>query len=422
MTSCNQILLGKTKINESHIGFGHSKNVHPSGELLKFSGEDHLITIAGTGCGKGVSSVIPNQLSYTGPIICVDPKGEQYAVTHRRRIEMGHKVVLLDPFGVTPYQSDTFNPLDIRLLSNFDVELDSFTIAHLLSGKGSLEDPFWDNWARSIVAAYTSYVIDFLPAKDKNLGHIRSFIAKDMAYEIACILDSHEKKLKPGVKDAFASYLNIPSDRTRPSVDSTAANFFTSLFSEKLDRFMSKSSFDLLDIVSGKPTDIYLVMPPDKLRSHDRLFKLIIATLFKAILSRKNIPQNRTLFMLDECAALGHFEMLENIVGLCRGYGMQLQMVFQDTGQLKSIYKEGAHTLLNNCGVWQIFGVKKFNIAKEIGELTGIDPYKILNMAKDEQLLLIDNEVHFPSKKLNYLYDEEFAGLFDPNPYHEKTI
>ena len=81
-------------------------------DALLYEGDSHLMTIAPTGAGKGRSVIIPNLLNYAGPVIVVDPKGENYHVTARYRREvLGHRIVKLDPFGQTKDgPSDSFNP------------------------------------------------------------------------------------------------------------------------------------------------------------------------------------------------------------------------------------------------------------------------------------------------------------------------
>src|SRR5690349_19336221 len=67
-------------------------------ETLTYSGDSHLMTIAPTGAGKGRSAIIPNLLQFPGPVVIIDPKGENYHVTAGRRRALGHEVILLDPF------------------------------------------------------------------------------------------------------------------------------------------------------------------------------------------------------------------------------------------------------------------------------------------------------------------------------------
>src|SRR5699024_6627977 len=87
-----------------------------SNDLLRYNGNRHLITIAPTRSGKGVSSIIPNILTYPKNLVVVDPKGENCDYTYHRRQQMGQDVYVLDPFGVSNYArqegANSFNPLD----------------------------------------------------------------------------------------------------------------------------------------------------------------------------------------------------------------------------------------------------------------------------------------------------------------------
>src|SRR5271166_5979410 len=45
----------------------------------------HVLTIAGSRAGKGVSLIIPNLLFYPGSALVIDPKGENARITAGRR-------------------------------------------------------------------------------------------------------------------------------------------------------------------------------------------------------------------------------------------------------------------------------------------------------------------------------------------------
>src|SRR5690554_496613 len=115
------------------------------------SGGGHLMTIAPTGAGKGVGAIIPALLRHPGPVIVIDPKGENYAVTARRRRELGQRVVLLDPFYVTGARSDSFNPLDLLARDDPGLADEAGVLADLLSPLTLREDPFWNNRARQTI-------------------------------------------------------------------------------------------------------------------------------------------------------------------------------------------------------------------------------------------------------------------------------
>lgn len=94
---------------------------------------------------------------------------------------------------------------------------------------------------------------------------------EDLAYKIAVILDT-EKELPEAVADGFKSYLQIPGDKTRPCVDRTLYSYMHIFNSTGILKSLDTTSFDLNDFIKGKPLDIYIAFPVDKLRSHSRLF------------------------------------------------------------------------------------------------------------------------------------------------------
>ena len=60
----------------------------------------HMLSIAPTRSGKGVSLIVPNLLIYGGSILVVDPKGENAWLTAAfRRQRHSQKTVILDPWG-----------------------------------------------------------------------------------------------------------------------------------------------------------------------------------------------------------------------------------------------------------------------------------------------------------------------------------
>ena len=166
---------------------------------------------------------------------------------------------------------------------------------------------------------------------------------------------------------------------------------------------------------------IYIIVPPDKLTSHRALIKLWVGVLLKTITSREEIPDLQTLFLLDEAGQLGTFNYLYSIITLCRGYGLKCWTIWQDFQQLESNYPYDWQTLMNNCGMLQFFGCKNAQIARKIEEFAGVPAAQIQRMGPDQQLLLMDNVPTF-SRKLDYLTDPQYAGLFDPNPFYKKYI
>ncbi|MEJ0023762.1 MAG: type IV secretory system conjugative DNA transfer family protein [Alphaproteobacteria bacterium] len=112
------LLLGWRAKETARASIGFSQ---PGGQVTPIADEDpilydqdrHLLTIAPTGAGKGRGVIIPNLLRFEGSAIVIDPKGETWHVTARRRREMGQQVYLLDPFGAVSKRADSLNPFDL---------------------------------------------------------------------------------------------------------------------------------------------------------------------------------------------------------------------------------------------------------------------------------------------------------------------
>ena len=85
------------------------------GTVLGIGDDRHAVLCAGSRAGKGRSCLIPTLLEYSGSVLAIDPKGELANVTARRRKQLGQRVCILDPFGVTAARHGPlktgFNPL-----------------------------------------------------------------------------------------------------------------------------------------------------------------------------------------------------------------------------------------------------------------------------------------------------------------------
>ncbi len=418
-----QIPMGRRMSNRRSIGF-HStmlRRQQKLSSLIRAPDEKHLITIAPTGAGKFRSMLAAELLTYPGPVVCVDIKGEAYAVSARRRREMGQRVVRLDPFEVIGQSYDAMNFFDLFSLPNSDVETDAQMISSIISDVSAIsKDPFWDISGRGIVSGLIVYLARHRAKSQQNLKALRELLySDDTDYNLAVILDK-TKPMHPLAHGEIAAYLTQPERETRPSVLATARSYFKPLFSDRIESCFGKSTFPLTSVMNSEPMTIYLVIPPNKLESHRRLIRLWVATLMAAITARRQIPELPTLFLLDEAAQLGHFPPLLQAMTVGRGFGIRAHSFWQDLSQLMTCYPTEWRTIVNNCGVKQVFGMNDSFMATGLDELFHVPLRQLATLPSDEQLLLINGET-MRAKKLDYLSDREFQGLYDDNPYHGGT-
>jgi type IV secretion system protein VirD4 len=77
---------------------------------------------------------------------------------------------------------------------------------------------------------------------------------------------------------------------------------------------------------------------------------------------------------------------------------------------------------VNNCRVLQCFGALNQVAAAGMAELTGFgDGHGVLELAHDEMVLQLAGDEAVVARVPNYLTDPAFAGMFDANPYHDRT-
>ena len=88
---------------------------------LCYRGARHLLIVAPTTAGKGVSAIIPNLLTYEGSVVLIDPKGENSMICAARRGKgdpsrnipgMGQEFHAVDAFGITGLPVSCYNPID----------------------------------------------------------------------------------------------------------------------------------------------------------------------------------------------------------------------------------------------------------------------------------------------------------------------
>lgn len=403
--------------------------------IKKYNAEGHLITFAPTGAGKGVSVIIPNLLHYDGPIITIDPKGENFAVTARYRQEvLNQKIFLLDPFHNVEDEllqklnvnRARLNPLKIQTEDEDFVVNTAIMMAELLAGQSALhtKEPYWPDQGKMLLSGLLAHEmlharrLNREPSLRRVVDILFSKGAAGTDAELALLLD--EESPSDFTLQAIASILAVNADSTRTSIISFARQFLKILISESIIRSLEDATLDLAEIQKGEDFTVYIVIPPNKLQSHSALLQIWIRIILSSVMERKEIPEKRTLFLLDECAQLGALEELRTAVTLLRGYGLQVWMFFQDYSQIDRLYKD-SNTLVNNCGVVQAFGTTRAAAADPIAEVIGnISGNKLMNLDRTQQMLSVVGQRPHTAVLCNYLQDPLFRGRFDENPLHRR--
>ena len=253
---------------------------------LHYPGDRHLLTVAPTRAGKGVSAIIPNLLTYEGSTLVIDPKGENALITAETRHAMGHDVGIVDPWnlaagklGATPAR---FNPIDWLKPDDPDLAENAMLLAEALVVPSGGDNKFWDEEAKGLLFGLLLYLATEERERDtRTLGRMRDLLtlpdapiegSPDLSMpELLARMSTSEHPLVRSSANRFVS----KADRERASVLSSAQAQTHFLDSPRIRESLATSDFAFEALKTSK-LSIYLVLPSDRLDTFGRWLRLLI--------------------------------------------------------------------------------------------------------------------------------------------------
>lgn len=428
------------------------------------------LTISPPGGGKTTSSSIPILLTHDGPVFVFDIKGELWAVTARFRSEvLGRHVVVIDPFGVT--KSDDFrrgkpdslikdyrlNPFDWipEDKKQRDRMINAFAASFVIN-EGGFATHFDEN-AKILIRGYIDYMMS-RDVKARGLPILYQLMSENIE-EAQNTFDQMAQL--DGRAGAAANQINRVGSDERGSILSTSYRQIDWMGDSNIQETLSESNFDLRDFLKGN-MDIFVVLPEDQVKEHNRLFRMIMSLLMSMIVQSNpsDLPKKKMLFLLEELAQLGASPDVEQCIEVMRIRGVIVWTVFQALKQIEMFAKpdlflsvplkqiftnDDIHTmqwiqtlggkktvltktLSSNKGdsrqKMQVFGGSVSSGEGESIHETGVDLIQlneIRELSKDEQFVFLHGAKPIRCKKVRYFEHADFQGKYDPNPLEAKS-
>lgn len=356
--------------------------------MPRYVGHDddrHILTVAGSRAGKGVSLIVPALLTWPHSCISIDPKGELATITAARRgkgsewalpMEGNGEVYVLDPFkrvtGPAVHYRAAFNPLaDLNPDTDDGLDMagqiaDALVIQQEQGSAGS----HWTMNARAFLLGLVLYVAKTQEPASRNLITLRRLLlqgAEGMEAMLDRMIDIGD------VIGRAANSLRAKPKDERGSVISTCDTQTAWLEGGAMASVLQGSDFRLEDL-KAKRISVYLCLPATRLATHGRWLRLIVGMALEALERTGPLKagQHPVLFCLDEFAALGHMESIEKAAGQIAGFGVKLWPIVQDLTQLRRDYREAWETFMGNAGLLTFFGNTDLttleHISKRLGE------------------------------------------------------
>lgn len=457
---------GGTRLVQNPEGLELGRRLN-DGEVLRYAGDGHLITLVPTGGGKGVSSVIPALLHYPGSILVPDVKPELYAVTARRRREMGQRVVCIDGWEVVG-GTDGINPMDFIDIDSPDALDDAEIVADMLVtvGEQSSRDRHWNEEALAFLTGLVLHVKTTAPPELQNLPYVRKLVMlprgtseEPGAFE-QMLSDMLKNRSIHDLISRRAAALTQKAEAERSGVISAAQSHTHFLDSPRMRRVLSRTTFNLDELKTGRMT-VYVIIPARRLPRYNRLLRLVIGCAFIRISSIPGRPRHRTLVLLDEFTQLKRLGPVEEAFRLHRGYGVWFWLFVQDLAAFEEVYPRTWRSFLANAGVLQAFGTNDSYTAEELSKRAGettifvesenrsrgvtegrmdnvqegagqttsekgrrlIFAHEITTMdpAEEMQLLFVQGDDPHLAKRIVYYDDDYYLGQYDPNPQYREV-
>jgi len=407
-------------------------------------GFQHALLFAPTGSGKGVGFVIPNLLFWDHSVVVHDIKLENHGLTSGWRAKQGQKVFVWEPSnpdGIT----HCYNPIDWVSAKPGQMVDDVQKISNLIMP----EKDFWNNEARSLFLGVVLYLIAD-PTKTKSFGEVvRTMRSDDVVYNLAVVLDTLGKVIHPVAYMNIAAFLQ-KADKERSGVVSTMNSSLELWANPLIDAATASSDFNVQEFKKVRTT-VYVGLTPDNIQRLQKLMQVFYqqATEF---LSRK-MPDIKeepygVMFLLDEFPTLGKMETFKAGIAYFRGYRVRLFLIIQDTQQLKGTYEEaGMNSFLSNSTFRITFAANNYETANLISQLCGnktvqqtsfskplffdlnvstrtqnvsqvqralLLPQEVIQLPKDEQIVLIESFPPIKSLKIKYYEDKFFTRRLLP--------
>ena len=355
------------------------------GRPVGVSDDRHILSVAGSRAGKGVSLIVPNLLFWPGSVIAVDPKGELATITAARRstqgspwaVAMGGDVHVLDPFervtGPGAALRAAFNPLaDLDARTDAGLEM-AGQIADALVLQNSGDGAHWTQSARSFLRGLILYVAATEPPASKNLLTVRAKVTQTREELGRMLSHMGSTEFDGTVIKRAGDALSAKPDQEKYSILSTCDVQTDFLEGEGMRRVLSRSDFRMEELKEKRVT-VYLCLPATRLGTHGRWLRLMMGLALEAMERTGPIEKGKppVLFVLDEFAALDHMASIEKAAGQIAGFGVKLWPVIQDLTQLKRDYKEAWETFMGNAGLLTFFGNTDLTTLEHISKRLGV--------------------------------------------------
>ncbi|MCH5274841.1 MAG: type IV secretory system conjugative DNA transfer family protein [Lachnospiraceae bacterium] len=353
--------------------------------------DKHSLVIGSTGSKKSRLLAMPTIITLgaaSESMIISDPKAELFSKTSKYLKNLNYNVVAINLRD--PQYGFAWNPLAIPYKWFLDGDIDrAYEFANdiainLTSTDKSNSDPFWDNSAGSfffgLILLLFKYCKDYnLPRENVNIGNIMRL--RDALCSGNWLTNKNSPWWQYAKTDSFITSTLIgtieTANDTRAGILSVFDQKMRSLaIQPSLMNMLAQNDIDY-DLITEKPTAIFLIVPDEKTGFHG-LVSLFIKQSYEYLVYKAQMAfENdvsigcRVNYILDEFSALPTINDFPAMITAARSRNIRFNLFLQSKHQLKLRYREEADTIMANCENWIFLASREIEFLHEMSELCG---------------------------------------------------
>lgn len=312
----------------------------------------HTLLCGPTRAGKGTGVVIPNCLNWTGSLVVLDVKTENYRITSGFRKSFGHAVYLWSPMSKDG-RSHRFNPLDMVSPIPAHRVTDVQNMATMLVDV-SEKDPMWGQEARALFVALTLFVLE--TQDTKSLGEVYRWLCSQGDLRDRCEdLIATYSELSPTCRQGLHSFA-AKNTKEAASVRSNLTAALRLFANPTVDAATEASDFSIRDL-RRKKMSIYVGAMASQLDTLAPLLRLFFQQCM-AVMSENDPGKDephKVLMLLDEFVSLGRMDAIVSAFTLLAGYNVRVLAVIQGLSWLDNNYGRDTREGLISCCGNQVF-------------------------------------------------------------------
>ncbi|MCA9468362.1 MAG: type IV secretory system conjugative DNA transfer family protein [Nitrospira sp.] len=357
------LLLGESLYQKFFVGFKH---------LEKNESDDrHIITMAGSRAGKGISRIIPNLLLWQDNAIIIDPKGENAAVTAHNPIRS--QAFIIDPYGLVPniyprgkaHSATAAPPIRAKYNPLQDIDIDSPTVAEQIKVlveamvfSQSEANQEWERTPKAIIGGVIGHVLtapEYEP--ERSLVVVYRLLSGPEDYLKKLVKEMQQNYAIGDFIPARANSLEMAVLETKKSFLSAVRSSLEWLSYPKVQELVGgRSDFSMYDI-ADRPMSIYLCFDMEALKNLNRFVRIFFLMAFHVMMHPRGAKTKKVLLLMDEFFVLGELPILKEGAQYIAGEGIKLWPIIQNLSMIEELYGKTWTNFTEAAGVIEAFGV-----------------------------------------------------------------